>query len=81
MQDWLTLLRALSSDQVYVDHEPPSERYERAVDKLDYLLREAAWIGVRDWDDDPQAAVEIAVWSPSPDGRRYVTHQRDSEAR
>jgi len=30
-----------------------------------------SWIGVRPWDLDPPAAVEIAIWAPPPDGRSH----------
>lgn len=68
--DWLERLRHRSTDQVFVQHNPPTPRYGRAQSKLAFILREARLLGSR-----PVAMhhdrLEIATWARPAAGRGY----------
>lgn len=65
--DWLDAIRQLPPSRVYVEHEPPSDRYGRALQKLKYLIRHGAAVGSK---RVSETVVEIALWAPPNSGGR-----------
>ena len=70
MDNWMEELRALPAESIFVQHNPPGARDERALAKMPYLISQGEWIGVKDWDMHPDSGVELALWAPHPEGRR-----------
>lgn len=69
-RDWLAEVRKLPKAMVFVQHNPATPRYGRALAKLGYVLRESIGLGVRR-SEGTTGSVEIASWSPNPDGLGY----------
>lgn len=53
-----------------VQHEPETPRYARARAKLEYVVREAVYLGTRGAEREPEA-VEIAVWARPGHGQGF----------
>ncbi len=68
--DWLGEIQRLPRSWRAVQHEPETPRYARARAKLEYILREAVYLGTR----KPERgldAIEIAVWARPGHGRGF----------
>ena len=69
-EDWLERVRRLSTDQVFVQHNPPTPRYGRAQSKLAYLIREGNLLGTKPVLGEPDR-IEIAIWAKPAAGRGH----------
>lgn len=67
-RDWLAEVQRLTKERIFVQHNPPTPRYGRALAKLAYLIKESAYLGVRPY-ETAIGRVEIALWAPNPEGR------------
>ena len=65
--DWLDAIGQLPARSVLVEHEPPTDRYGRALQKLRYLGKRSELVGTKKVNP---TVVEIAVWAPSNSGGR-----------
>lgn len=68
MSDWLTALRGLNEESVFVQHNPPTPRYGRAAAKLEHIIHRSVLLGSRR--HDLSTATEIALWTPPTPGSR-----------
>ena len=46
--NWKQILQHLPADACFVEHQPFTPRYQRAANKIEYLLENAVFLGVRD---------------------------------
>ncbi len=60
--DWFEQTLQLPQDRLFVEHNPPTGRYQRVFAKLTYILREAQYLGVRAGEPDADHRVDIAIW-------------------
>lgn len=68
LRDWIEEIQSLPHGQISVEHEPPTERYARAAQKLRYVLREGSVLGTRQENEEGNL-LELALWAPSASGR------------
>ncbi len=68
--NWKQILQQLTPDACFVEHHPLTPRYERAANKIEYLLENALVLGVREADSKQAGCREIAIWAPEPTRRR-----------
>ncbi|MCB9780528.1 MAG: hypothetical protein H6742_18320 [Alphaproteobacteria bacterium] len=66
---WLQRLRDVPLDFRVVQHDPMTRRYDRANQKLDYLVREGRFLGIRASERTGAVAIELAVWTRSAAGK------------
>lgn len=64
--NWKQSLQQLPPEACFVEHQPLTPRYERAANRLEYLLENALVLGVREADGHHTGCIEIAVWAPEP---------------
>ena len=65
--NWLKTIRQLPPRSVLVEHEPPTDRYGRALQKLRYLVKRGELVGAK---EVSSTVTEIAVWAPPNSGGR-----------
>lgn len=63
-------MRRLSSDRVFVQHNPPTPRYGRAQAKLSWILKTSTSLGLRPHESAADR-VELSLWAPNPEGRGH----------
>ena len=51
-----------------VQHEPRTPRYDKAFQKMDYVVREARFLGARAAEVADPTRVELATWARHPAG-------------
>ena len=68
--NWKQILQQLPADACFVQHQPFTPRYRRAANKIEYLLENAVFLGVRDSEGRHSGCLEIATWAPEPARRR-----------
>jgi len=60
--DWLNAIRLIPRHRVLVEHEPETDRYARARQKLQYIIKVGRLVGTK---STSETVKELAVWAPS----------------
>lgn len=60
--DWLNAIRLIPRHRVLVEHEPETDRYARARQKLQYIIKVGQLVGTK---STSKTVRELAVWAPS----------------
>ncbi len=56
------------ADALIVEHEPPTERYQRGETLLNFIIRNSTYLGQRTA-ALREGAIEIALWAKDPRGK------------
>lgn len=70
----LDALRRVPRSFRAVQHEPWTPRYDRASQKMDYVIREARYLGARPTALPDPLRLELAVWARHPAGHGCGYH-------